>query len=999
MSLPPVMKKTSLLLPLLFFSLAFLYAVGGPGNTSAFQGKRVLFIGIDGLRNDALKRSMATGAAPNIRGLIDNGMVTWNAFAGGPLNGTGQQPTISGAGWTSLYTGTWTDQHNVVGNSTPAYNQPATLSSYLVAQAPAFATRLKSIVPNACVASISSWSWIEDYLVAAQPASFDYHTKGIGSSYPQRDESVKNLSVSYLASADPDVMMLHFDQVDGAGHASGFSATNPNYINAIAAVDAHVGDVLSALRARPDYDEENWLIILTTDHGGIGTSHGGQSADERTICMALNGPDIPAGVVSEEVIGQPAVAHTVFKHLGVAVDPAWQWAEKSFGTPPSAVITAAGTRALIHVLQPASGQVPGCTGIELYRNGTLVSTQNANATHFIDMPALPPTGYVNFTYEVRFAGTSVTPVTTNVRLAQSEGNDVLTDLVADLSFEGNAQDASGKNNHANVTGTQGYVAGRQGQALVLSGSQYASFPANLTDLQFGSNVNFTVAFWIQCATPWTSDPVIISNKNWSSGTNQGWAIACQSLAANNNTWQWNWKGAAASRKDFDAGGAIIDGTNWHHIAISHTRNGNAEFYADGNLIGTVSIAGSGSIDTGLPLNLGRDGNGGNALNTAMAIDDLKIWRRALTVSEIRSLVPAPTPDLLSNLVLEMKFDGNSNDTSGRNNHGTMNGTGTYNTGRDGMAVLLDTNQYVSLGQPSDLQFGSSTDFTISCWVKPTGAWSSDPALISNKNWASGSNNGWFLGGQNDSSSFQWNYKGAASGATRKDFDSGGLINDGNWHHLAVVHRRAGLADMYQDGTLLGSVLISGSGSVDTTSPLSINIGRDGTGAWAWSGGVLMDDLKIWRRALTKEEITTICPPTNLSWQTWRTMSFSDDHLADPLVSGPTADPDGDGHVNFSEFAFGADPLRVDAALTTPAVTGYGISFLVPPNGTGDILNTYRSKNLLYQIKQSNNLADWSTPQNHLLHLMPGPKGWIHATVGTPNPSATPAFYQQTATDE
>jgi hypothetical protein len=129
------------------------------------------------------------------------------------------------------------------------------------------------------------------------------------------------------------------------------------------------------------------------------------------------------------------------------------------------------------------------------------------------------------------------------------------------------------------------------------------------------------------------------------------------------------------------------------------------------------------------------------------------------------------------------------------------------------------------------------------------------------------------------------------------------------------------------------------------------------------------------------------------------MSFSDDHLADPLISGPTADPDGDGHNNFSEFAFGADPLRVDGALTTPAVTGYGISFLVPPNGTGDILSAYRSQKLLYQIKQSANLADWSTPQDHLLHLMPGPKGWIHATVGTPTPSTAPAFYQQTATNE
>lgn len=992
------MRKISHLLPVLcFLSLALLYAINGPGPNGAFQGRRVLFIGIDGLRNDALQRSMAIGMAPNIRELIDHGMVTWNAYAGGPLNAPGQQPTISGAGWASLYTGTWTDRHNVVSNSMPPYNQPTTTSSYLVAQAPSFAARIKSLAPNARIASVSSWAWIEDYFIAAQPEAFDYHVKGTGTTYAQRDASTRALAAAHLASADPDVMMLHFDQVDGAGHASGFSASNPQYLHAIGTVDAHIGEVLSSLRARPQYEDENWLIILTTDHGGIGTNHGGQTTDERQICMVLNGPEIAPGVVSTESIGQPAVAHTVFKHLGLPVDPSWQWAEKAFGVAPSAVITGAGTRALIHVLQPSAGQVAGCTGIELYRDGTLVSTHAADVRYVTDTPPLPAVGRVTFTYEVRFAGTDTPPVQASVSLAAAEGEDLSSDLVVNLNFDGNSQDSSGKANHATVSGNQGYTTGRIGQALIVNGSQFASLAADLPDLQFGSDTNFTVSFWIQAPTRWTGDPVIVSNKNWNSGSNTGWAIACQNLAANNNTWQWNFKGAAASRRDFDSGGIIVDGLTWHHIAVSHNRGGTADFYADGVIIGSVNISGSGNVDTGLPIRLGRDGNGGNALNVSMAIDDFKIWRRSLSASEIRSMVPLPEPNLTSSLVLDMPFNGSADDVSGRNNHGSIVGSAAYAAGRDGLAVLVGANQYVTLGQPTDLQFGSTVDFTISCWVKPNGNWSGDPSIISNKNWASGSNTGWILAGQNDSASFQWNYRGSASGSSRRDFDSGGLINDGNWHHIAVVHRRAGNAEFFQDGRLLGTASISGQGSIDTTSPLAVNIGRDGTGAYGWSGGLLVDDLKIWRRALYANEISLLCPPSNPDWQNWRLLTFNDVQLADPAMSGTGADPDGDGHDNFSEFAFGADAQRQDGPLTGPVPGGYGVTFLVPPGGVGDILSGYQARNLLYQVEQSSNLTTWQKPQQHALHLMPAAHGWIQATVYTPQPVAPRAYYRQKAT--
>lgn len=986
------MKNLLLPVAVLLAALFALLQAEGPGNATPFNGKRVLFIGIDGLRPDALRRAMATGMAPNLKQLVDSGTVTWNALAGGPpAPSPSNQPTISGAGWTSFFTGTWIDRHNVNGNATPAYDQPAVAGSYLVTQAPAFARRLQEAVPAASVASIASWGWIEDYLVTAQPSAFSWHEKGVGATYPDRDASVAAKTLAYLAASDPDVLMLHFDQVDGAGHASGFSPNNPVYLNAVANVDAHIGSVLAAIKARPQYAAEQWLTIVSTDHGGIGTSHGGQTPEERTIFMIANGPGVAAGRVTGELVGQPALAHTVFKYLGVAVDPAWQWAERPFAIAPTAIVSGAGTRALIEVIQPAGGSVPGCTGIELYRNGTLVSTQPANVTTFTDAPALPAAGSVTFTYEVRWAGTTVTPVPAAVTLAAAAGIDLSAGLVLDLPFDGNSQDASTRGNHASVTGTTGYTAGRTGQALVLSGVQYATLPAASADLKFGADTSFTVAFWIQAPTQWTSDPVLISNKNWNSGANQGWAIACQSNTANNNTWQWNFKGALQTRKDFDAGGVIRTGS-WHHLAVSHNRTGNAEFYADGVFIGSVAISGAGDVDTAFPIQLGRDGNGGNALNVTMAMDDLKIWRRALTSAEIRSMVPLPPPDITTGLVLDLPFEGTANDVSGRNNNGTLIGGTTYAAGRTGQALVLNGTQYVSLGQPADLQFGTATDFTIAAWVKSSGPWTADPALISNKNWDSGANTGWFLGGQQDASTWQWNFKGTAT--TRRDFDAGGVINDGGWHHTAVSHRRTGAAEFYHDGTLIGSVSIGGTGSADTLAPLGINIGRDGNGLnYSWSSDLLVDDLRIWRRALTSADIAQISPPQPAGYAAWRQENFPAAQVADPAISGCDADPDSDGIVNLHEYAFRTLPLQ-PGGTTTPVPAAGGITFAIPAGGIGDPATGYTAGGLRYQIQASADLTAGSwTPVTSPgpASLAPGPRGTISATVTIPPGTAARSF--------
>ncbi|MES2924694.1 MAG: alkaline phosphatase family protein [Verrucomicrobiota bacterium] len=366
----------------------------GPGITNDFGGKRVLIIGIDGCRSDALQAA----DAPNIRALMAAGVTTWTGTAGGELNGVTQQSTVSGPGWTTILTGRYANVHGVTGNATAPYDTPG---GYQVSQAPHFAKRLKELVPTSSFSSVVSWNWIEDYIVAAQPSDFSYHAKAAEASYPDRDLEVKNKAVAQLAGADPDVLFVHFDQVDGAGHSSGFNVTNPAYMGAIRIVDDHVGSIVNAMKSRPQYAKENWLIVVTTDHGGTPEGvHGGQSVGERTIPVIVSGNGVDHGRTDATTLGHHIIPAIAFKHLGLPADPEWQ--AGIFGFPPYLDTEAAENAVHLRWEMPADG-LAGLTAIEIRRGGTLVGTLPATAREYKDSPA-PPAGSSSV-YEVTFLGT------------------------------------------------------------------------------------------------------------------------------------------------------------------------------------------------------------------------------------------------------------------------------------------------------------------------------------------------------------------------------------------------------------------------------------------------------------------------------------------------------------------------------------------------------------------------------------------------------------------
>ena len=97
-------------------------------------------------------------------------------------------------------------------------------------------------------------------------------------------------------------MFFYIGQVDETGHKDGFHPTVPQYIKAIENADNYVGMVLDAVKARKTFDQEDWLVLVTADHGGKGTGHGGghNVPEIRNSFVIVSGPAAKRGPLDQQ---------------------------------------------------------------------------------------------------------------------------------------------------------------------------------------------------------------------------------------------------------------------------------------------------------------------------------------------------------------------------------------------------------------------------------------------------------------------------------------------------------------------------------------------------------------------------------------------------------------------------------------------------------------------------------------------------------------------------
>lgn len=274
---------------------------------------------------------MERGLAPQMKGLseAENGLLTLQCYAGGELGTPTHQPTVSGPGWTSLLTGVWVNRHGVkdnrfIGGRFQAYAH--------------FMRRIKEAQPQSFCASFADWSPIHDFIAdGSRVGDKEFldvkltcapDAKRHFIDNPEKDIEVRDAALKTLREQNPDAMFVYFGSVDEFGHGAidsraSFSPDSMLYLNAISHVDSHIGELVRAMRARPRFAEEDWLLLISTDHGGRGNAHGGDSNVERNIWLIANGLRLPRERLLQAPVPQTALVPMIYAHLGISPKPEW----------------------------------------------------------------------------------------------------------------------------------------------------------------------------------------------------------------------------------------------------------------------------------------------------------------------------------------------------------------------------------------------------------------------------------------------------------------------------------------------------------------------------------------------------------------------------------------------------------------------------------------------------------------------------------------------------
>jgi len=210
------------------------------GNTASVVNPKTLVIVVDG----AVGMQVQVSNPPVLNSLVDYSIFSWDA-----LSDYDNVPVTNNLGWANVLTGVRVTKHNVTG---------ADFSGNRFADYPSLFTRIKQQRPGMRTAAFFSSNDIAAALAA------DATKK---ESFNENDAAVKEAVKVELATQNPDLVLAQFHDVDKAGAASSYTVGSTEYKNAILQTDAYIGELLAALKSRPSFKSENWMVIITSNKG------------------------------------------------------------------------------------------------------------------------------------------------------------------------------------------------------------------------------------------------------------------------------------------------------------------------------------------------------------------------------------------------------------------------------------------------------------------------------------------------------------------------------------------------------------------------------------------------------------------------------------------------------------------------------------------------------------------------------------------------------------
>jgi len=232
------------------------------GFTNAQENKTIL-ICIDGCNSEIVEYAYA----PVVKQLIANATYSTKV----ELRGNAY-PT---SGWASLLTGAYSSNHGVEKDSTWEGNN---FEAY-----PLLFDRMKTETPDKKSTAIVSNSLLYEIVQSA-----DYHE------LLNDDDAVENSIINQLRTDNET--SLFFIELTGmfeTGVTYGFGNSSIEYVKAFSNIDNRIGNILDALKYRTNYENENWRIIITSNHGGkMDGTYGGVTKNEILIPVIISGDNV-----------------------------------------------------------------------------------------------------------------------------------------------------------------------------------------------------------------------------------------------------------------------------------------------------------------------------------------------------------------------------------------------------------------------------------------------------------------------------------------------------------------------------------------------------------------------------------------------------------------------------------------------------------------------------------------------------------------------------------
>lgn len=179
-----------------------------------------------------------------------------------------------------------------------------------------------------------------------------------------------------------------------------------------------------------------------------------------------------------------------------------------------------------------------------------------------------------------------------------------------------------------------YGEGLHKKSLILGPDNYYAIPKE-SGVFIEKYSESTVSVWIKVPAQWKRGPMILGNKKYNLPGSRGWCLA----ASPDNLTQMKFRFTSYDGQETrtDDSSLLVSPGRWHLFTVVMKNAESVKFYQDGIFVGEQNIPDLSKLHTGSDVYIGTDGVYRALFEENVEIDQLYIWHRALSASEVKKL--------------------------------------------------------------------------------------------------------------------------------------------------------------------------------------------------------------------------------------------------------------------------------------------------------------------------------------------------------------------------